>query len=150
VSGGVRRPSDIGSLVTSVSFPPAIRNRNPKSDGGLGVPNEMCGVIVGDAYASDGGRALRWEPARNAEASPMRYAVHPEDLLRLTIETDDAGQVFWAIAHSHVRSPAVPSPTDLGVAQYPDALYILVSLSDDDVRAWHIIDGSPFEVAISE
>jgi proteasome lid subunit RPN8/RPN11 len=71
-------------------------------------------------------------------------------LLRLTIETDDAGQVFWAIAHSHVRSPAVPSPTDLGVAQYPDALYILVSLSDDDVRAWHIIDGSAFEVAISE
>ena len=133
----------------SVSVPPAIRMamiEHARAE----YPNEMCGVIVGDAYASDGGRALRWEPARNAEASPMRYAVHHEDLLRLTIETDDAGQVFWAIAHSHVRSPAVPSPTDLGVAQYPDALYILVSLSDDDVRAWHIIDGSPFEVAISE
>lgn len=111
-------------------------------------PNEMCGVVVGGAYAADGGRALRWEPARNAEASPMRYTVHPDDLLRLTIETDDADQVFWAIAHSHVRSPAVPSPTDIGVAQYPDALYILVSLSDDDVRAWRILDGSTHEVAI--
>lgn len=113
-------------------------------------PNEMCGVVVGDAYAADGGRALRWEPARNAEASPMRYTVHPQDLLRLTIETDDAGEVFWAIAHSHVRSAAVPSLTDVGVAQYPDALYLLVSLSDDDVRAWRIVDGAVFEVAISE
>jgi proteasome lid subunit RPN8/RPN11 len=79
-------------------------------------PNEMCGVIVGDAPAADGGRALRWEPARNAEASPLRYAVHPDDLLRLTLETDDADEVFWGIAHSHVRSRAVPSPTDVGIA----------------------------------
>jgi proteasome lid subunit RPN8/RPN11 len=121
-------------------------------------PNEMCGVVVGDRYAADGGGALRWEPARNAEASPMRYAVHPEDLLRLTIETDDADEVFWAIAHSHVRSPAVPSLTDIGVAQYPDALYVLVSLSDDEadpgtgepsVRAWRIVEGAIHEVAIS-
>jgi proteasome lid subunit RPN8/RPN11 len=120
-------------------------------------PNEMCGVIVGDGYAAGGGRALRWEPARNAEASPMRYAVHPDDLLRLTIETDDADEVFWAIAHSHVRSPAVPSPTDVGVALYPDALYILVSLSEDEldaatgapsVRAWRIVDGTVHEVAV--
>jgi proteasome lid subunit RPN8/RPN11 len=120
-------------------------------------PNEMCGVIVGDGYAAGGGHALRWEPARNAEASPMRYAVHPDDLLRLTIETDDADEVFWAIAHSHVRSPAVPSPTDVGVALYPDALYILVSLSEDEadaatgapsVRAWRIVDGTVHEVAV--
>lgn len=120
-------------------------------------PNEMCGVIVGDAYAADGGRALRWEPARNAEASPLRYAVHPDDLLRLTLETDDADEVFWAIAHSHVRSPAVPSPTDIGVARYPDALYVLVSLSDDEAdpatgapstRAWRIVDGNVFEVGL--
>lgn len=113
-------------------------------------PNEMCGVVVGDAYAAGGGRALRWEPTRNADASPMRYTVHPGDLLRLTIETDDAGEVFWAIAHSHVRSPAVPSLTDVGVAQYPDALYVLVSLSDDEVRAWRILDGQIHEVGISD
>jgi proteasome lid subunit RPN8/RPN11 len=122
-------------------------------------PNEMCGVIVGDRDPAVGGRALRWEPARNADASPMRYAVHPEDLLRLTIETDDADEVFWAIAHSHVRSPAVPSPTDVGAAQYPDALYVLVSLSADEadprtgepsVRAWRIVGGALHEVAITD
>jgi proteasome lid subunit RPN8/RPN11 len=120
-------------------------------------PNEMCGVIVGDAYAAAGGEALRFEPARNEAASPLRYRVHPDDLLRLTIETDDADQVFWGIAHSHVRSPAVPSPTDIGVATYPDALYLLVSLSEDEadpttgtpsVRAWRIVEGSIHEVEL--
>jgi proteasome lid subunit RPN8/RPN11 len=121
-------------------------------------PNEMCGVIVGDAPAADGGRALRWEPARNAEASPLRYAVHPDDLLRLTIETDDADEVFWGIAHSHVRSPAIPSPTDVGIALYRESLYVLVSLSEDEsdpvtgepsVRAWRIVDGAVFEVSLA-
>ena len=69
-------------------------------------PNEACGVIVGDRPAAEGGRALRWAPTRNEAASPYRYRVHPDDLLRLTIETDDADEVFWAIVHSHVRSPA--------------------------------------------
>jgi len=121
-------------------------------------PNEMCGVVVGDREPAAGGRALRWEPARNAEKSPMRYVVDPRDLLRLTIETDDADEVFWAIAHSHVRSPAVPSPTDIGAAQYPDALYVLVSLSEDEadpatgepsVRAWRIVGGAIHEVALT-
>jgi proteasome lid subunit RPN8/RPN11 len=120
-------------------------------------PNEACGVIVGDRPAADGGVALRWAPTRNEAASPYRYRVHPDDLLRLTIETDDADEVFWAIVHSHVRSPAVPSPTDLGAAQYPDALYILVSLSEDEadpatgapsVRAWRILDGEMTEVEL--
>jgi proteasome lid subunit RPN8/RPN11 len=120
-------------------------------------PNEACGVIVGEGYAAGGGRALRWEPARNEAASPLRYRVHPDDLLRLTIETDDADEVFWAIAHSHVRSPAVPSPTDVGAATYPDALYVLVSLAEDEadpasgrpsVRAWRILDGAVHEVDV--
>ncbi len=118
-------------------------------------PNEMCGVILGDAPAAEGGKALRWEPARNETGSPYRYRLHPEDLLRLTLATWDDDSVFWAIAHSHVRSPAVPSPTDIGAATYPDALYILVSLSEAEadpatgtpsVRAWRIVDGSVQEV----
>jgi proteasome lid subunit RPN8/RPN11 len=120
-------------------------------------PNEMCGLVIGDRPAAEGGRAIRWEPATNKAASPYRYELDPSDLLRLTLETEDADEVFWAIAHSHVRSPAVPSPTDLGLAFYPDALYILVSLSaaeadagtgEPSVRAWRIADGTAAEVAI--
>jgi [CysO sulfur-carrier protein]-S-L-cysteine hydrolase len=120
-------------------------------------PNEMAGLIVGDRPAADGGRALRWEPTRNKAASPYRYEIDPDDLLRLTIATDDADEVFWAIVHSHTHTPAVPSPTDVGLAFYPDSLYLLVSLSHDEanpgtgepsVRAWRILDGAVHEVEV--
>jgi proteasome lid subunit RPN8/RPN11 len=123
----------------------------------LEVPNEACGIVVGDRPAADGGRALKWAPLRNQLASPFRYAIAPDDLLRLTIETDDADEVFWAIVHSHVASPARPSPTDLRESHYPDALYVLVSLDPAEanpetgaerLRAWRIVDGGVHEVEL--
>jgi proteasome lid subunit RPN8/RPN11 len=120
-------------------------------------PNEACGIVVGDRPAAEGGVALRFAATRNEDASPLRYRIHADDLLRLTLETDDADEVFWAIVHSHVRSAARPSPTDIGAAQYPDALYILVSLADSEadpgigersVRGWRIVDGAVYEVGL--
>jgi proteasome lid subunit RPN8/RPN11 len=96
-------------------------------------PNEACGIVIGSGPAAAGGQARRFAPTRNAAASPYRYEIDSSDLLRLTLDADDADEAFWAIVHSHVRSPARPSPTDLGLAFYPDALYILGS---DDRRAW--------------
>ena len=120
-------------------------------------PNEACGLIAGTAPPADGGAATAWHPTRNRAASPLRYEIHPEDLLRLSLQIDDADEVIWGIVHSHVRSPARPSPTDVGLAFYPDALYLLVSLSEaeadpvtgaESVRAWRIVDGAVFEVAL--
>jgi len=140
----------------SVELPATIRDQivaSARAD----YPNEMAALIVGDRPAADGGHALRLEPARNKAASPFRYEIEPDDLLRLTIATDDADEVFWAIVHSHTHSPAVPSPTDIGLAFYPDALYVLVSLSADEadpgtgapsVRGWRILDGEVHEVAL--
>jgi hypothetical protein len=51
----------------------------------------------------------------------------------------------------------VPSPTDVGLAFYPDSLYLLVSLSADEadpltgepgIRAWRIVEGTVYEVAL--
>jgi len=128
-------------------------------------PNEACGLIIGEAPAADGGRALRFEPTRNAAASPLRYEIDSADLLRLTIAADDRDEVFWGIVHSHVRSAARPSPTDVGLAFYPDALYILVALAETPdasaaaslgpgatlqpfLRAWRILDGHVWEVGL--
>lgn len=140
----------------AVELPAAIRDaivEHARAE----YPNEACGIIVGDRPADHGGRATRWEPTRNAVASPYRYEVHPEDLLRLTLATEDADEVFWAIVHSHVRSPARPSPTDVGAARYPESLYVLVSLSEAEadqttgepsLRAWRIVDGAIHEVSL--
>ncbi len=121
-------------------------------------PNESCGLIIGDRYAAEIGVALRYVPTRNEAASPSRYRIQPDDLLRLTMETDDTDEVFWGIVHSHTHTPAVPSPTDIGLATfYRDSLYLLVSLSDDEaddatgapsLRAWRIVDGQIHEVTI--
>ena len=52
----------------------------------------------------------------------------------------------------------MPSPTDVGAATYPDALYILVSLAEDEadaaterpsVRAWRIVDKAIHEVEVN-
>jgi len=140
----------------ATSLPAAIRDAIV-AQARAEYPNEACGLIVGDAPAADGGQALRFEPARNKAASPYRYEIEPTDLLRLTIATDDADEVFWGIVHSHTHSPAVPSPTDVGLAFYPDALYVLVSLSEDAadpatgaprIRAWRIVAGEVHEVAL--
>jgi [CysO sulfur-carrier protein]-S-L-cysteine hydrolase len=122
-----------------------------------GEPLEACGVIVGDRPAAEAGVALRFEPARNAAQSRYLYEIDPDDLLRLTIATDDADQVFWAIVHSHTHTPAVPSATDRRLAFYPDALYVLISLAPEEadavtgaesVRAWRIIDDELWEIPL--
>jgi [CysO sulfur-carrier protein]-S-L-cysteine hydrolase len=121
------------------------------------LPNEACGLIVGDRPVDDGGRALRWVPTRNALASPYRYEIDRDDLLRVSVESDDAGETIWGIVHSHVASPARPSPTDLRQSFYPDSLYLLVSLDPAEaepgtgapsLRAWRILDGGVHEVLL--
>ena len=120
-------------------------------------PNEACGVIAGTADPAGGGEPLRYEACRNAAASPYRYLIHPDDSYRVLVAIDDADEAIWAIVHSHVKSPAVPSPTDIGLAQFPEALYVLVSLADDQadpatgapsLRAWRIVGKAVFEVEL--
>ncbi|HEX5578404.1 MAG TPA: M67 family metallopeptidase [Candidatus Limnocylindria bacterium] len=115
------------------------------------LPNEACGLLSGSAAE---GVVTSFHPARNVEASPLRYAVHPEDLVRITFAIDDAGEDLVAIFHSHTRSAAVPSATDRRAAMYPDAVYLLASLSDAGaspaaaLRAWRIRDGAASEVPL--
>ena len=116
------------------------------------LPNEACGILSGSLAD---GVASAFHPARNAEASPLRYSVHPEDLVRIVFEIEDAGRDLVAIFHSHTRSAAVPSATDRRAAMYPDAFYVLASLAHPDaapenaLRSWRIHGGQAFEVPLS-
>jgi proteasome lid subunit RPN8/RPN11 len=108
------------------------------------APNECCGMIGGS-----GGRASTVYRAANAEASPLRYNIDAKDLFRIMSEIDAAGEELAAIYHSHTKSPAVPSPTDVNLASYPDAVYVIVSIADPgapEVRGFSIRDGQVAEV----
>ena len=56
--------------------------------------------------AGTNGQATRVYRARNAEASPFRYTIHPQDQFRITMEIEDRGEEIAAIYHSHTKSPA--------------------------------------------
>jgi proteasome lid subunit RPN8/RPN11 len=103
-----------------------------------GLPDEACGIVSGVAAT-----ATRFHPAVNADASPFRYSIDASDLLRIVTDIDDAEEDLLAIYHSHTRSPAFPSRTDVELAFWPDAAYLIVSLASDppDLKAFTIRDG---------
>ena len=115
------------------------------------APNEGCGMLGGRD-----GAVFAVFPARNAAASPIRFTIHPEDLLRIvrTVEYEREWQIV-GIFHSHVASRAYPSATDVAEAEfdlgngelaerYPGAAHVIISLADPsrpDVRAYTIRQG---------
>jgi [CysO sulfur-carrier protein]-S-L-cysteine hydrolase len=102
------------------------------------APNECCGMI-----ASSDGEAVAVHRARNTAASPFRYEMDGMEQYRIQTAIEDAGLELGAIYHSHTRSAPEPSQTDINLAFYPEALYLIVGLKspDPDVRAWRIVDG---------
>jgi proteasome lid subunit RPN8/RPN11 len=109
------------------------------------APNECCGLIGGDDS-----KAKTVYRARNAEASPLRYNLDPQDQFRIMTEMDEKGEELSAIYHSHTASPAYPSQTDINLAAYPEVLYLIVSLAkgEEPLRAYRIVDGQVDEVAL--
>lgn len=91
------------------------------------LPNECCGLVGG----SDG-EAKALYRARNAFASPFSYRVDPGDQYRIIEkEMRDRGEELIAIYHSHTKSTAYPSQTDLNEAvSWPEQVYLIVSLQD--------------------
>ena len=114
------------------------------------LPNEACGLLSGSIRD---GTAAAFHPARNTDASPLRYTLHPEDLVRITFDLEAAGRDLVAIFHSHPRGPAVPSATDVREAMYPEAFHLLAGVDTSPVsaalRAWRIRDGVASEARLS-
>jgi proteasome lid subunit RPN8/RPN11 len=102
------------------------------------APNECCGMI-----ATRDGEALRVYRATNAAASPLRYEIDGAEQYRIQMEIDDGDLELGAIYHSHTRSDPYPSQTDINLAFYPDALYVIVGVAGPEplVRAFTIRDG---------
>jgi proteasome lid subunit RPN8/RPN11 len=92
------------------------------------LPNECCGMVGGvDGEATE---VIRVE---NAAASPLRYEMDPKAQYEAWKRIEDGGRELLGIYHSHTKSAAYPSQTDVNQAvAWPDQIYVIVSLQDPD------------------
>jgi proteasome lid subunit RPN8/RPN11 len=115
-------------------------------------PDEACGLLAGKD-----GRVEKVYQMTNADHSPVTYRLDPEEQFRAFMEIEEEGWELLAIYHSHSHSPAYPSATDLGLAFYPDSLYLIISPADrarPTIRAFRIVEGvieeERMEITLSE
>jgi len=113
------------------------------------APRECCGIIAGRD-----GAPTRLHETRNIAEGNRFYEIDPRQLIdlefRLLPEQDSE---IVAIYHSHPESPAFPSATDVRLAFWPDAIYVICSLADGDrpeVRGFRIRDGEVSEVTLTD
>lgn len=90
---------------------------------------EVCGLI-----GSRHGIPTTCYPVKNAAPSPaVRYELDPREQVEAMRRMRKRGEELFAIYHSHPQSPAEPSATDLASANYPEALYLIISLNTKGV-----------------
>ena len=101
-------------------------------------PDECCGLIGGD----DDRNAITIYRLRNVAAnSQTSYEVAPEELFAAQKSMRQSGEELLAIYHSHPRSAdPTPSETDVRLAYYPAAIYLIVGLggAQPTMRAFRI------------
>ena len=103
------------------------------------LPNECCGMLGGRD-----GEATSVVRVENAAASPLRYEMDPQGQFDALKRIEDGGEELIGIYHSHTRSAAYPSQTDVNEARmWPEQAYVIVSLEDEeapDVKAYDLAD----------
>jgi [CysO sulfur-carrier protein]-S-L-cysteine hydrolase len=103
-------------------------------------PFEVCGLLAGRD-----GRVVKHYRIPNAARSMTYYSMDPKSMLHAMNEMDDEDWDLLAIYHSHTHTEAFPSATDVELAFYPDAVYLIVSLQDaaaPEIRGFGIVDGT--------
>jgi proteasome lid subunit RPN8/RPN11 len=111
-------------------------------------PNaEVCGLI-----SAKQGRPRRCIPVPNVSDQPQRlFAMDPKSQIDALRDLREQNEELFGIYHSHPHSPAEPSATDLDQANYPDALYVIVSLDTKGVlemRGFRLKDGKAEQVEL--
>jgi len=98
------------------------------------APNEACGLVL-----LREGRAERYEPGRNAAASPYRFELEFDDP-EIWFAEDQGYEL--AVFHSHISAPAYPSRTDVeNIGLWAGKPYLVYSIQKDDLAAFRIEDG---------
>lgn len=91
--------------------------------------SEVCGLIGGKDNTP-----TNCYPVRNISETPSRrFLLDAEEQIDAMKTMRDKEEKLFAIYHSHPTSPAEPSRTDIELAAYPDALYLIISLNTKGV-----------------
>lgn len=95
---------------------------------------EACGIL-----AANGASIVKIFCMTNAEQSPVRYALDPKEQLAAYNAIDERGWELAGVFHSHTRTEAYPSPTDIRLAT-EDVAYVIISLAPDppEIKAFRI------------
>ena len=109
-------------------------------------PAECCGLLSGKDGLMTG-----LHPLRNmAEQPETSYFAAPEDLFEAMVGIRETGHKLLGIYHSHPKTSAYPSPKDVAMAFYPEAVYFIISLEPEiELRAFRIEDSRIESVAIN-
>ena len=108
---------------------------------------EVCGLIGGVS-----GIPSHCYPVKNIAQTPaQRFLLDPSEQIAALSTMRSHGENLFAIYHSHPNAPATPSPTDLELAEYPDTLYLIISLNTKgilEMRGFYLNNGQSREVAL--
>src|SRR3989339_2073077 len=104
-----------------------------------GIPFEVCGILAGKRESVES-----IYPMKNRDASAVSFFMQPEEQLRVFKEIRGNGLELAGIYHSHPETRAYPSATDVSLAFYPEAVYVIISLKNrehPEVRGFRIVEG---------
>ncbi len=102
-------------------------------------PKEACGIMTGK-----NGVVRRAFAMRNVHPHPSsRYQIDMADQHKAMQDVLLGREELVAIYHSHPTTAAYPSQTDVAMAHYQEAFYVIVSLAKEpaDVQAFRIAGG---------
>jgi proteasome lid subunit RPN8/RPN11 len=108
---------------------------------------EICGLVGGKARLP-----VHCYPIGNIADQPaQRFFLNPAEQIAALSAMRDNGETLFAIYHSHPSAPAWPSATDLALAEYPEALYLIISLDTKgilEMRGFYIDQHRSTEVPL--
>lgn len=114
---------------------------------GWSLPNEACGLVGCDADGQPAFAAC----LTNTDLSPRRFTIDPEEHFGAMRYCESIGLTIGGVFHSHVKSEAVPSPTDVDAGLDHRWIHFIIGPVVGErplLRAFRIIDGVVEEASV--
>lgn len=113
-------------------------------DGAVSRHYRITNTVAKDAQAVevfDAANVKQLADLSEAKKAEVAYFMDPKEMLAAFKDMRERSLDLAVIYHSHTHSPAYPSMTDVGLALYPDAAYLIISLerkATPDLRVYSI------------